>query len=262
MEFESTVSSLKNHQDMLDRLFSITPETRHRLDAGDVPEGELRLVYTRSCKEDPWAFMYLPKGFWLPGVGLALLNLGLGLGLLLVVLGYGTRLSATNAPLAVTMLVTGIVGCVIFLHLALKGIKEQVQSLLKKRRAILAAAIPSLQVIDAEVSTFRYWDSGIGWEFGLTLLMSELVLHSIEKACPGEAQAVRDGRVGLPGFLKPFIIVGRVRIYLIAGARHSSPQSGRIVGITLFEGASVTEKKPRDQPQSHNADLNHKICAD
>lgn len=262
MVFESAVSSLENQQGMLDRLFTITPETRRRLDAGDLPERELRRVYSRGIKEDPWAFMHWRKDVWWGGAVMPLFNLMLSLLALLVVLGFGKRMQVVHSPAAGPFTVLGVMGASYLIYLALKGIKEQAKSLLKTRRARLPDSRPSLQMIDAVVSTFRYWDSNLGSERGRVLLMSELVLQDIERATPGDAQAVRDGRISLPGFLHPFIIEGRVRIHLIAGVYQSSPHLGSIVSITLFEGASVTEKKPGVEPRSNPSDIADKVCAD
>lgn len=243
MEFESSASFLKSQQDKLDRLFSITAETRHRLDEGNVTERELRGVYTRGIKEDPWAFMQWRKGFWWAGAGMALLSLVLSVVILLNVLGFGNRMFARQFPLAGIFTVLGVMGASCLIYLAVKDMPGQWKSLLSTRRAKLPASCPRLQVIDAEVSTHRYWDSNIGSEFCRGFLRSELVLHSVERACPNDAQAVREGRILIPGFLDSLIIVGRVRVYLIAGAYQSSPQLGHIVGITLFEGTTVTEKE-------------------
>lgn len=262
MTFETQQPSLESQQQRLDRLFSTTPETRHRLDMGDVPVSEIRRVYSQSCKDNPWAFMRCWRDVWWAGAGMDFLYLGLGLLILLRVLAYGKSMLASNVPVAAPFTMLGVFSACFLICLALKEMKAEVQSLLRRRRAALPFSRPGLQVIDAEVSTFRFWDSSLGWEFGRIQLMSELVLHSIERAVPGDSQAVRDGRVSLPGSLHPFLIVGRVRLYLIAGVHRSAPEVGRIVGITLFEGASVTEKKPNVEPRTDPADLDARICAD
>ncbi len=264
MIFETMESSLERQQEMLDRLFFITPEIRHRLDTEDVPESELRRVYTRFCKKDPWSFT--PWGMdsrwqWLSG-GLVVLNLGLSLAICAVVLGYGHKMFAQQNFWTGPWLVLGGCGAAYYTYLAVMEAIRRVKLHRGQHSATRPDSRPTLQLIDADVSTFRYWDSNIGSEFGQVLLMSQLVLNSVERAVPATAQAVAAGTVQLPAIWNPFIIAGPVRIYLIAGVYHSMPLWGQIVAITLRQGASVLEKQPSGTPPSNIADLNEKISAD
>ncbi len=256
--------SLESQQEMLDRLFAMTPETRRRLDEGDVPERELRRVYTLAFKRDPWSFRqrWMDSRWHSPPVGLMLVSLVLGLVIFLVVLGFGNRLSAQHSPMAGPWLVLGICGATLYMYHALSGGIQQLTQQARARRATRPGSRPALQIIDAEVYSFHSWDTTTGSEFDMILPTSELVLDSIERAVPGDSQNVRDGKVPLPMKMAAVSISGPVRIYLISGAHQSSPLRGSIVGITLRQGASVIEREPSDQPQRGNIDRNHKICAD
>ena len=264
MIFETMESSLERQQEMLDRLFFITPDIRHQLDTGDVPESELRRVYSRLCKKDPWSFTLWgidSRWQWLSG-GLVVLNLCLSLAIGAVVLGYGNKMFAQQNVWTGPWLVLGGCGAAYYAYLAVTEAIRRVKLHGRQYSATRPDSSPTLQLIDAEVSTFRYWDSNVGSEFGQVLLMSQLVLNSVERAVPATAQAVAVGTVQLPAKWNPFIITGPVRIYRIAGVYQSMPLWGQIVGITLRQGASVIEKQPSGAPRSNIADLNEKIAAD